>query len=87
MLGRHGIKTLQSGRLLFKLFRDTGITLSVDGSGNHKLKIKGFQLGELVVGDWARSEQEAGYGTSEKENSELPAPSSTDHVEFQLQDE
>lgn len=74
-------------KIVIQAFRDTGITLPVNGSGDHELKIKGFQPGELVVGDWARSEEEAGYGTSEKENSELPAPGSTDHVEFQLQDE
>lgn len=59
--------------------------MPVDGSCDHELKIKGFAPGELVIGDWAHSEDEAGYGTTENENSEQPP--SGDNVEFQLQDE
>lgn len=72
-------------KIIIKTFRDTGISLLVDGSCDSELNIKGFASGELAIGDWARSEEEAGYGTSEKENSELPP--SGDSIEFRLQDE
>ena len=75
-------------KIVIQSFRDTGISLPVDGSHDHELNIKGFAPGELVVGDWARSEEEMGYGITETENAELlPADTSTDAVEFRLLDE
>lgn len=59
--------------------------MPIVGSHDHELKIKGFARRELVIGDWARSEEEAGYGTTENENSEQPPSDNT--IEFQLQDE
>jgi len=67
-------------------FRDTGISLPVDGSCDRELKIKGFTPEELIIGDWARSEEEMGYGTTEVENTELPLAEDP-LVEFRLQDE
>lgn len=74
-------------KIVIQSFKDTGISLPVDGSRDHELKIKGFAPGELVIGDWARTEEEAGYGTSEKENSELPVTVNNDDTEYGLQDE
>ena len=54
-----------SGRkIVIQSFRDTGISLPVDGSCDRELKIKGFTPEELILRDWARSEEEMGYGTS-----------------------
>lgn len=72
-------------KIIIKAFRDTGISLPVDGSHDCELNIKGFSLGELVVGDWAHLEEEARYETTENENSELPP--SGDNIEYQSQDE
>lgn len=79
---------LDKQRTGIQAFRNTGITRPVDGSCGHELKIKGFVPGELTIGDWIRTEEEVdGYGTSEKENSELPLSGASDCIEFQLQDE
>ena len=75
-------------KIVIQSFRDTGISLPVDGSCDHELKIKGFAPGELVVGDWARSEEEMGYGITETENTELlPSDIGNNTVEFRLLDE
>lgn len=44
---------------------------------------------ELVIGDWARSEEEAGYGVLESENAALPLGLEGDgeNVEYALQDD
>jgi len=75
-------------KIVIQSFRDTSISLPVDGSCDQELKIKGFAPGELKVGDWARSEDEIGYGVSEIANSELlPADTSNDSIEFDLLDQ
>ncbi|KAG0126875.1 hypothetical protein HOY82DRAFT_614329 [Tuber indicum] len=76
-------------KIIIKSFRDTGISLLVDGSSDHELNIKGFSPNELVLGDWAQSEEEMGYGISERENNELPINLGADHntAEFGLLDE
>jgi len=73
-------------KIVIQSFRDTGISLPVDGSCDRELKIKGFTPEELIIGDWARSEEEMGYGTTEVENTELPLAEDL-LVEFRLQDE
>lgn len=73
-------------KIVIQSFRDTGISLPVDGSCDRELKIKGFAPEELVIGDWARSEEEMGYGITEAENMELPSTANP-QVEFRLQDE
>lgn len=78
-------KSIARRKIIIQSFRDTGISLPVDGSCDHELNIKGFAPGELEIGDWARSEEEAGYGITESENTELPPTG--DNVEFRLQDE
>jgi len=73
---------------VIQAFRDTGISLPVDGSHDRELNIKGFAPGELVVRDWARSEDDMGYGVSETENSELPpVDTCNDTIEFDLLDQ
>ena len=73
-------------KIVIQSFRNTGISLPVDGSCGRELKIKGFTPEELIIGDWARSEEEMGYGTTEVENTELPLAEDP-LVEFRLQDE
>lgn len=79
-------KSIEKQKIVIQSFRNTGISLPVDGSRDHEIKIKGFRPDELVIGDWARSEQETGYGTSESENTELQDPDSLS-TEYRLQDE
>ncbi|KAG0128085.1 hypothetical protein HOY82DRAFT_541554 [Tuber indicum] len=76
-------------KIIIKSFRDTGISLPVDGSCDHELNIKRFGPNELVLGHWAQSEEQMGYGISERENNELPINLGADHdtVEFGLLDE
>ncbi|RPA96931.1 hypothetical protein L873DRAFT_1923342 [Choiromyces venosus 120613-1] len=76
-------------KIIIQSFRDIGISLPVDGSCDHELKIKGFSSGELVLGDWARSEGEMDYGLLERENVELPvtSDSTNTNLEFALFDE
>ncbi|RPA91909.1 hypothetical protein L873DRAFT_1848016 [Choiromyces venosus 120613-1] len=82
-------KAQSQRKIIIQSFRDTGISLPVDGSCDHELKIKGFSSGELVLGDWARSEGEMGYGLLEWENVELPvtSDSTNTNLEFALFDE
>lgn len=73
-------------KIVIKSFRDTGISLPVDGSCGHELNIEGFPSGELVIGDWARSEVEAGYGLTDRENAVLSFIDLDESVEYRLQD-
>jgi len=43
-----------------KSFQDVGLFLPVDGSQDHLINIKGFEEGELVIGDW-RHQKEPNY--------------------------
>lgn len=63
--------SVASRKIVIKSIRDTGISLPVDGSCDHELNIKGFPLGELVIGDWARSEEEVGCRVTEHEGALL----------------
>lgn len=82
-------KSVDRRKIIIKSFRDTGISLPVDGSCDHELNIKGFAPNELVIGDWARSKEEAGYGVLESENAALPLGPAGDgeNVEYALQDD
>lgn len=84
----HKLESQLRQKIVIQSFCDTGISLPVNGSRDHELNIKCFAPGELVVGDWARSEEEMGYGVTETENSELsPTDTGNNTVEFRLLDE
>ena len=93
MVGRASEEWHKSGsqkqqNIVIQSIHDTGISLPVDGSGDHDLNIKDFTPEELVVDDWARSEEEMGYGVTETENTEpLPTDTCNDTIEFRLLDE
>jgi len=73
-------------KIVIQSCRDTGISLPVDGSCDRKLKIKVFTPEELIIGDWAQSEEEMGHATTEVENTEHPLAEDP-LAESRLQDE
>lgn len=58
-------------KIVITSFTNTRTSLLVDGSQDHVIKIIDFRPKELIIADWARSEQETRHRTSESENTEL----------------
>lgn len=80
-------KLVDRCKIIIKSFRVTGISLPVGGSCDHVLDIKGFAPNQLVIADWVRSEEEAGYGILESENAVLAPARDGKNVVYGLQDE
>jgi hypothetical protein len=47
-------------KVIIQTFRDTSVSLPVDGSCDHESKIKGLVPGKLVISGWAHIEEDMG---------------------------